>query len=47
MFILHVNPLLPQHMFTLVSYPTVSQKKFQDAYEKLNIKDDNVFYTDI
>ena len=47
-------------MFPLVSYPTPSQKTFQDAYEnwgvnrekiiiffKVNIKDDNVFYTDI
>ena len=51
-------------MFPLVSYPTHSQEKFNDAYKfmneksgtekrekntfwKLNIKDNNVFKTDI
>ena len=41
-FSIHVyftcNPLLPEHMFALVSHPTLSQKKFQDAYENWGVK---------
>ena len=42
MFILHVNPLLPQHMFALVSYSTSSQKRFQDAYEKWGVEREKI-----
>ena len=38
LFILHVTLFLPQHMFSLVSYPSPSSKRFHDAYEFLNEK---------
>ena len=38
LFILHVIPLPPQHIFNLVSYPTLSQKKIQNAYENRGVK---------
>ena len=42
MFILHVNPLLPQDMLTLVSYSTYSQKNIQDAYEKWGVEREKI-----
>ena len=49
LFILHVSPNPIQHIVALVSYPTPSQKKFQDGYEFLNEKSgsekkENIFF---
>ena len=44
MFILHLTSLPLQHMFHLVSYPTPSQKKFQDAYENRGVKREKIVF---
>ena len=36
------KPLATQHVFTLVSYPNPSQKKYQDAYETRAVKRDKI-----